>query len=133
MLDFQQRQQGDNNMKMWIPCSTEEDPFYAMLNALVRIAKSSKSECCPLCNEGQLKFYYHEFPVKVKPVNRGGTLWVWCSSCMRWNHTSGITVHEADKLQRLDNEKVVQEERRHNLIEYLEGQWLAGKIGELSN
>lgn len=47
---------------------------------------------CPSCHTTRLSIYGHRLTVSG---GTRGTIWVWCSGCYSWTHTSRIEVPES--------------------------------------
>jgi len=108
--------------RLWIPCSTEEDPKQKMLWSASRIVTNLKAENCPYCSDSKLRFYYHEFEV-LKPSRRG-TLWVWCNNCNHWLHISGVKLEANVRYVRTKSDQEIAEcEKKHRLLDTLNYFW----------
>jgi hypothetical protein len=78
--------------KVWIPV-TSTNQRQEMSWAAHELIQQNYLPTCPLCRQGELRFYYHEFGIVQLPRRRG-TLWIWCNCCLHWDHFSGIELPE---------------------------------------
>lgn len=114
--------------QLWIPITLKSDPADKMLWASGQILRTYATQPCPFCKEVDLRFYYHEFRLDLKPIRRG-TIWVWCVKCHLWTHVSGVKMPDVVlNTGTVSDGEIDEWEKRLRLLDWLDHLWEAGKI-----